>query len=229
MSTTDVNNPKYIKRLVQRLRFYWTQSRHKHPGHKDGIDLDLIHLRWLELDDNGYVALTNAGAQMIADTRQQNKKRQNRHDSLAQRLSQHLVQQGRICWLNKEMKVDYPDGHSEYVKPDIYSVKATKSVNNICPVIYEVKVTRSDFLSDLAKAKKWQNYHSLADYVIYAAPAGMIAPAELPAGCGLIVEEDNGNWNLIKWGKKMRTTLTAWHWMNLILKPHTGLSEIDYS
>lgn len=51
-------------------------------------------------------------------------------------------------------------------------------------IALEVKVTRSDFKRDTdAKRAAW---FSVADRFAYVAPAGMIQPEELPAGCGLM-------------------------------------------
>ena len=51
-------------------------------------------------------------------------------------------------------------------------------------IALEVKVTRSDFKRDTdAKRAAW---FAVADRFAYVAPAGMIQPEELPAGCGLM-------------------------------------------
>lgn len=50
----------------------------------------------------------------------------------------------------------------------------------------EIKVSRADFLSDVRNPHKQAPWRALAHRHAYAAPKGMIAAAELPAGSGLI-------------------------------------------
>lgn len=51
-------------------------------------------------------------------------------------------------------------------------------------IALEIKVSRADFLSETdEKRGPWRRF---ADKFAYVAPAGMIKPEELPAGCGLI-------------------------------------------
>jgi hypothetical protein len=50
----------------------------------------------------------------------------------------------------------------------------------------EIKVSRSDFLSDVRNPEKQAPWRALAHRHAYAAPAGMIDEAELPPGSGLI-------------------------------------------
>lgn len=53
-------------------------------------------------------------------------------------------------------------------------------------VLVECKVGRSDFLSDKNKFFRRQEEYGMGDKRYYAAPAGMIKPAELPEGWGLL-------------------------------------------
>lgn len=56
------------------------------------------------------------------------------------------------------------------------------------PAIYEVKVSRADFLADLAKPEKRLAYAALAEAVYYCCPEGLICKEELPEGFGLLCE-----------------------------------------
>lgn len=53
---------------------------------------------------------------------------------------------------------------------------------------YEIKVSRSDFLSD----EKWRGYLDLCNRFYFVAPPGVIQPDELPTEAGLIVTSKNG-------------------------------------
>lgn len=52
--------------------------------------------------------------------------------------------------------------------------------------LIEVKVSRSDFLSDKGKFFRRQEEYGMGDHRYYAAPKGMIHPEELPEGWGLL-------------------------------------------
>lgn len=54
---------------------------------------------------------------------------------------------------------------------------------------YEIKVSRSDFLSD----QKWHLYLNLCNVFYFAAAPGIIQEGELPDGVGLMVLQGQGN------------------------------------
>jgi hypothetical protein len=54
------------------------------------------------------------------------------------------------------------------------------------PTIFEVKVTRADFRSDM-RSGKWRRYLKIAERVIFAVPKGMIENDEVPAECGIVI------------------------------------------
>jgi hypothetical protein len=62
-------------------------------------------------------------------------------------------------------------------------------------VAVEIKVSRSDFQRELASPQKIEEGTACADRVAIAAPKGMVKPAELPKGWGLIeVADGKGRW-----------------------------------
>ena len=64
---------------------------------------------------------------------------------------------------------------------------------------YEVKVSRSDFLSD----DKWRSYLPYCNQFFWVAPRGLVLPDEISDGCGLL-EVSNG-------GKRLLTRKKAKH------------------
>jgi hypothetical protein len=64
------------------------------------------------------------------------------------------------------------------------------------PTAYEVKVSRSDFLTD-TQAGKYRKYLPYVRRLYFAAPAGLLSKGEIPDGMGLIVRGDNG-WHVQK-------------------------------
>lgn len=53
-------------------------------------------------------------------------------------------------------------------------------------VAYEVKVSRGDFARELANPAKRAAAMEVSNQFFFAAPGGLIAPAEVPEGCGLV-------------------------------------------
>ncbi|MEL6859289.1 MAG: hypothetical protein AAFO74_12955 [Pseudomonadota bacterium] len=111
-----------------------------------------------------------------------------KHDELASDLAQHLVADNRMVWTDMQM------GPSGSARPDVYTMQ--KSYTRPRPISYEIKVSRSDFLSDV-NAGKWQKYLDFSGGVIFAVPHGLVTKAEVPFECGLIVRGENG-WRTLK-------------------------------
>lgn len=63
-----------------------------------------------------------------------------------------------------------------------------------CITSIEIKTLRSDFLKDLKNfEEKHKDALAFSNKIYYAAPAGLIAPSELPEGVGLFVYRENEN------------------------------------
>ncbi|NAX44849.1 MULTISPECIES: MmcB family DNA repair protein [unclassified Vibrio] len=110
------------------------------------------------------------------------------HDELASNLARHLLNESRMVWEN------IPAGRSGSVRPDVYTIE--KSFANPNPISYEIKVSVSDFRSDVTSAK-WKSYLDFSYGVVFAVPKGLITKNDIPNGCGLITF--NGEfWNTVK-------------------------------
>lgn len=57
----------------------------------------------------------------------------------------------------------------------------------------EIKVSRSDFLSDIAHPPKQYRAREICNRFAYVAPVGLIQKEELPAGCGLLEIHKSGS------------------------------------
>ncbi|WP_312903611.1 MmcB family DNA repair protein [Stutzerimonas nitrititolerans] len=111
------------------------------------------------------------------------------HDELAHDLAQHLrMNPEHVVWENMQM------GPSGSIRPDVYLLK--KRYSTFAPVTYEVKVSVSDFRSDVTSGK-WQGYMNFSSAVVFAVPAGLVSKADIPAGCGLIVRHAEV-WRMVK-------------------------------
>lgn len=111
------------------------------------------------------------------------------HDELATDLADHLRTNTAImAWENMQL------GPAGSPRPDVYAV--SKSFSRFAPIAYEAKISIADFRRDVT-AGKWQSYLQFASAVVFAAPAGLITKADIPAGCGLILRHENG-WRVAK-------------------------------
>lgn len=86
-------------------------------------------------------------------------------------------------------------GASGSVRPDVYVLN--KSFSNPNPITYEIKVSLSDFRSDVTKAK-WKSYLDFSYGVCFVVPKGLITKNDLPKGCGLITYNGNGIFHTVK-------------------------------
>ncbi|EKO3439511.1 MmcB family DNA repair protein [Vibrio fluvialis] len=110
------------------------------------------------------------------------------HNQLANNLARHLLREDRMVW------EDIPAGPSGSVRPDVYTIQ--KSFASPNPISYEVKVSVSDFRSDITSAK-WKAYLDFSYGVVFAVPKGLITKNDIPNGCGLMTF--NGQfWNTVK-------------------------------
>lgn len=110
------------------------------------------------------------------------------HDELAHNLAKHLMAENRMVWEN------IPAGKAGSIRPDVYTIE--KSFAHPNPISYEIKVSKSDFMSDVTKGK-WSGYLDFSYGVIFAVPKGLITKSELPDKCGLMTF--NGEfWNTVK-------------------------------
>lgn len=101
-----------------------------------------------------------------------------RHDELIIRLADYLSGiSGRMMWTDMQL------GPSGSPRPDVFAMD--KSFMHPKPVAYEVKVSLSDFRSDVTKGK-WQSYLEFAGAVIFVVPKGLIMKNDVPNGCGLM-------------------------------------------
>jgi hypothetical protein len=110
------------------------------------------------------------------------------HDELANDLAASLEIPERMVWTDMQLG---PSGSS---RPDVFTMQ--KSYSRPLPKSYEIKVSISDFRSDITSGK-WQKYLKFSACVIFAVPKGLITKDDVPIGCGLMTRGENG-WRTIK-------------------------------
>lgn len=121
-----------------------------------------------------------------------------RHDALQADLAAHLAAtRGRMIWEDMQL------GPAHSARPDVFTMR--KSFTDPRPLVYEVKISVSDFRADITEGK-WQRYLEFSTGVIFAAPAGLISKADLPRGCGLMTRGENG-WHTLRAPTRQTCTL----------------------
>ena len=225
--------PRITKAHVSRLRTLWSYGRPVHLSTLTAIDLDLIVHGMAQTVDQHHSAsavltITRRGLIHLNETRQTQVEAGRPHHELGQRLAAHLQAKGMHTWENVEFSNPHWTQPRTWgvVRPDVYACYPELKANNCAPAIYEVKVSRADFLADLAKPEKRQAYAALAEAVYYCCPQGLIAKAEVPEGFGLVCEIENGQFEIKK--KARRSKTFAMHpdtAMTLMVKRQVPLSK----
>ncbi|WP_267459941.1 MmcB family DNA repair protein [Klebsiella michiganensis] len=105
-------------------------------------------------------------------------------------------------------------GPSGTCRPDVYAM--AHSYSKFCPIVYEVKVSMSDFRADVT-AGKYTKYFKYAGGVVFAVPEGLLKKSDIPDGCGLMVRKESG-WHTLK-GPTMRQidNLPRDAWIKLLM------------
>lgn len=111
-----------------------------------------------------------------------------RHEDLGLDLSLNLTNtRKRYCWRNIQIGEGFAD---------VLTVMAGGSYAFSDPAIYEIKVSRADFLSDI-RTEKWRKYLDHCRVFYFAVPDGLAPKSEIPEEAGLIVRHAGG-WRLMK-------------------------------
>lgn len=103
------------------------------------------------------------------------------------------------AWLDRRCKVVLPEFYS-YNKelPDVIGftrgslVKDGKWWSGEHSLLIEVKVSRSDFLSDKRKSFRAEPHEGMGDFRYYCCPKGLIKKEEIPEGWGLLYVYPSG-------------------------------------
>lgn len=113
------------------------------------------------------------------------------HDALAEDLARHLAGYSTpmVVWTDMQL------GPSGSARPDVYTIEKTYSA--LRARVFEVKVSRADFLSDVTSGK-YLRYAAFAGSITFATPAGLVNKDEVPKGCGLITRSVDGVWRYQK-------------------------------
>ncbi len=115
-----------------------------------------------------------------------------KHDELAEDLA---IAKGGIPFLNACLGSGW-DNDFSLKTPLADLVVCRPSYQKFCISIYEVKVTRADFLSD-TRSEKWRDYLPHCNRFYFAVCKGVLEIADIPDKAGLIVRNSKG-WHTLK-------------------------------
>lgn len=133
------------------------------------------------------------------------------HDQLAEDLAAHLAGYSTpmVVWTDMQL------GPAGSARPDVYAIEKTYTA--LRARVFEIKVSRADFLSDVTSGK-YLKYSAFAGSVTFATPAGLVSKAEVPKGCGLITRSEEGVWRYQRKPTLQRTPdLPRDAWLKLVI------------
>lgn len=195
---------------LKELRRIWAYGRQVRLSKLSPVHLDLFALGLLaqtQSTNEVLLYVTPQGVASISDARQSLIASQARHNTLGARLCAHLRAKNLLTWENIELlnpRRDSEEVSWTAVRPDVYACTPTNLSKNAAPAIFEIKISRSDFHSDLRHSVKGAAYRELACAFYYCCPHGLIEKEELPPGAGLIVETDSGAFEVLQRPKRTK-------------------------
>ena len=130
--------------------------------------------------------LTDAGIAILAETLQRNRARRDAHEALVERVAREMTRAGRIAWQGLALRARVESGWV-MAMPDVYSIRHTTVEAYLEPIVHEIKVQRSDLLSDLRSVSKRAAYLDLCSECWYVIRAGIAEPEEIPLECGVLI------------------------------------------
>ena len=167
---------------------------------QDLVEVELLAAGLIERlrDEQGRESLrvTDAGVQVLAQTLQKNRAARDAHEDLVARVATEMQRAGRVVWRGLSLRAPLPceDGATQWAMamPDVYSIRHTTVEDYAEPVVHEIKVRRSDLLSDLRQTRKREAYLALGSQCWYVLAAGIAQPDEVPPECGVLLAHDGG-------------------------------------
>lgn len=124
------------------------------------------------------------------------------HDELAEDLAAAI---GLMPFMNVPLGSVFLANWGEApARADVVGIKP--SYNRFCLSVYEVKISRADFLSDI-RSEKWKLYLPHCHRFYFAMPKGIAAIDEIPDPAGLYVKGPKG-WSVTKAATKLDSQIS---------------------
>jgi hypothetical protein len=132
--------------------------------------------------------VTDAGVLLMADTLQRNRARRDAHEDLVERVAREMTRAGRIAWRGLSLRAKVADQWA-MAMPDVFSIRHTTVEAYLEPIVHEIKVRRSDLLSDLRREPKRAAYLQLSSECWYVIAQGIAQPEEIPPEFGVMAAQ----------------------------------------
>ena len=159
---------------------------------QDLIEVELLAAGLLERvrQPSGHETLrvTDAGVAHLAETLQRNRARRDAHEDLVERVAREMTRAGRIAWRGLSLRAKVEDAWA-MAMPDVFSIRHTTVEAYLEPIVHEVKVRRSDLLSDLRREAKRAAYLQLSSECWYVMAHGIAQADEIPPEFGVMVAQ----------------------------------------
>jgi len=157
---------------------------------QDAIEVELLAAGLLERvrQPSGHetMRVTDAGIALLAETLQRNRARRDKHEELVERVAREMTRAGRLAWRSLSLRAKVGDTWT-MAMPDVFSVRHTTVEAYLAPIVHEVKVNRSDLLSDLRSPTKRAAYLQLSSECWYVIRDSIARVDEIPPECGVLV------------------------------------------
>lgn len=206
----------------KRLRFIFEKGRPIHIAKLEGVDVVLVAAGLVrhEAEPSGGGAhltldLTESGRALVMARAAARRNAVAIHNSLASRLA-HWLRSTRGCMTWEDATFARPVSqardaslHWTTVRIDVFACAYTPTARIAKCETFEVKRSMSDFLSELKKPEKLMASRELAEASWFVTPAGMLDPAVVPEGFGLMVEASPGVFEVVKRPKRKKAFMPA--------------------
>jgi hypothetical protein len=160
----DGNAPDGAQQSLTRVHWQRLRRMYRSAGwpYLDAIELDLLAAGLLQRREGAdTVHLTEAGIEALAQQRKFNQNAYSGHAALIQRMAQQMMLGGRICYGELSLRAHLDCGWKR-VRPDLFSIRRTSREDRLAPEVHEIKVRRSDLLSELRATEKRAAYEALS-------------------------------------------------------------------
>ncbi len=135
--------------------------------------------------------LTEAGIACVAGGLQRNRARLSAHELLVEQVALKMTRAGRLAWRGLRLRARVGE-QWVMAMPDVFSIRHTTVEAYVEPIVHEVKVQRSDLLSDLRRPDKRAAYADLGGECWYVIREGIARADEIPPECGVLVASGDG-------------------------------------
>jgi hypothetical protein len=203
----------------RRLRDVWRSAGW--PS-QDALEIDLLAAgclaRVVDAQGRETLRVTDAGVQVLAQTTQRNRQTRDAHEVLVGDVARHMQHAGRVVWRGLPLRAPLlrDAGTTRWCVaiPDVFSIRNTTVEDFVEPIVHEIKVRRSDLLSDVRNPNKREAYLALCAQCWYVLGPGVGSTDDVPDSCG-VLDASSAVWSVLRPAPKRAMRLSFVTWMAL--------------